>query len=86
MRILDEMLAHTRMRYLNISWCRLTVESTDALSHLITENPSLEKLLMQHNDQGSPNAIKLLINALHGHPSMKYLDISANKVQSGSFI
>lgn len=46
MKILADELDNTRIRYLNISWCRLTAASVPDLCRFIKYNRSLEKCLM----------------------------------------
>lgn len=85
MKILAAELDSTRIRYLNIGWCRLTAASVPDLCRFIKYNRSLEKCLMQHNEHGDPKSIKQIAQAITDHPALKYLDISANKVGSESF-
>ena len=46
MNILSVELRKTKLRYVNISWCRMTAESVPFLCTFIKENKYLEKLLM----------------------------------------
>ena len=85
MKILATELDNTRIRYLNIAWCRLTAASVSDLCRFIKYNRSLEKCLMQHNEIGDTKSMKQISSAITDHPALKYLDISANKVGSASF-
>ena len=93
MKILAAELNKSRLRYVNISWCKMTAESVPSLVKFIKDNKFLEKLLMQHNDiyeaieqqEGSNAAMKKIIMAIKKHQSLKYLDISATKFGSQNF-
>lgn len=50
MKILAAELNKSRLRYVNISWCKMTAESVPSLVKFIKDNKFLEKLLMMHND------------------------------------
>ena len=85
MKIIAEKLFNTRIRYLNVSWCRLTAASTPDLCHFIKFNRALEKVLIQHNDLGDTKSMKQISIAITDHPALKYLDISANNIGSENF-
>ena len=86
-------MAESKLRYVNISWCKLTHKSTPLLAKFIQNNKCLEKLLMQHNDIADPEkdtgslntAMAQIIEAIRGHPGLKYLDISATELKSKNF-
>ncbi len=55
MEILTQSIQGTKLRYANISWLKLTADSSLMLKNFIKNNVCLEKLLMQHNDIVSQN-------------------------------
>ena len=85
MKILSDKLRSTQIRYLNISWCRITSASVIELCRFLKTNLKLEKCLLQHNEIGEEHSIKQIASAITDHPNLKYLDISATNVQSESF-
>lgn len=86
MRILADKLKATQIRYLNISWCRITAASVQDLCRFLKTNHKLEKAMIQHNEIGDVSSMKLIATAISDHPNLKYIDISANNVQSESFV
>ena len=79
-RVLTERLQITQIRYINISWCRLTAAAVPDLRRFFINNKQLEKCLMQHNECGDEKSMKFICQGITDHPSLKYLDISANNV------
>ena len=82
MTIITESLIRTQLRYVNISWCKLTSGSLNDLSLFIRGNNKLEKLLLQHNCLTDAYQNKHFFNALCENISLKYLDLSANNMQA----
>ena len=56
----------------------------DIILDMLQNNESLEKLYIQHNYLGEKGA-KRMVEALRLHPEIKYLDISANEIDSVGF-
>lgn len=72
------------LRYLNLSKLDLSAQSVSMLSSMILNNPTLEKLLLQHNCFVL-SCIKLLGQSIESHPSLQYLDLSANNLGDEGF-
>ena len=62
----------------------MTKTSMQSLANFIKNNSSLEKLLLQHNELDDHCTFDLA-EALTDHPSIKYLDISANNIKTHGF-
>ena len=75
----------TTIKYLDLSWNNISEESMKIIVKMLGQNQSIEKLLIQHNYLKTKGA-ELMVKALDVHPEMKYLDISANEIESEGFM
>ena len=77
--VLAKGIIKSNLKYLNISWNKLTKSSTNNLSNFIVNNKNLEKLMLHHNEFGA-DSIEKVCKALADQGQVKYVDISANKI------
>ena len=62
----------------------MTGESITELTQIVSMNQNLEKLAMQHNRFGEGD-LKEFSEVISEHQSLKYLDVSANKINNRAF-
>ena len=75
----------TTIKYLDLSWNNISEKGMKIIVSMLGKNQSLEKLLIQHNYLKTKGA-ELMVRALKLHTEMKYLDISANEIESEGFM
>jgi len=80
-----EGINNEKLRFLNISRNCLSGDSLDNVVRVLSRNPDLQKLAMQHNRFGEGN-VEHFAAILKSHQSLEYLDISGNKIRNFSFI
>ena len=70
--------------FLNISWNQLGGDTIDEVVRVLSNNPNLKKLAMQHNRFGDVE-LNEFANVLKTHRELEYLDITANNIGNTQF-
>ena len=77
--IFNDMKNISYLRFLNISYNKITIETTDSIATVLSQNTNLEELDISYNELHTPGAIKIFQSIKHTSNLMK-LNITHNMI------
>ena len=83
-RYIFQSINNRELIFLNISWNQLSGDTLDEVVRVLSNNPNLKKLAMQHNRFGEVDLTEFA-NVLAAHRELEYLDITSNWIGNTQF-